>query len=151
MSDVSTAIVHIIKDDDDLFFFSSRRRHTRYWRDWSSDVCSSDLEGWHVERSRDQDGELENEKDRPRGAASSPQPEQQQPQEHPGDGEQRTGALVRDPDGKRHDEQCDVKRDGPRRALHLRQAMNAARELLSMQCSTPSACASDCYQLDSTG
>src|SRR5918911_847203 len=23
-------------------FFSSRRRHTRYWRDWSSDVCSSD-------------------------------------------------------------------------------------------------------------
>src|SRR5947209_17909521 len=26
-----------------IFFFSSRRRHTRYWRDWSSDVCSSDL------------------------------------------------------------------------------------------------------------
>src|SRR5258707_158820 len=26
-----------------LIFFSSRRRHTRYWRDWSSDVCSSDL------------------------------------------------------------------------------------------------------------
>src|SRR3712207_4381541 len=25
------------------FFFSSRRRHTRYWRDGSSDVCSSDL------------------------------------------------------------------------------------------------------------
>src|SRR5258707_13412195 len=24
-------------------FFSSRRGHTRYWRDWSSDVCSSDL------------------------------------------------------------------------------------------------------------
>src|SRR3712207_6850958 len=24
-------------------FFSSRMRHTRYWRDWSSDVCSSDL------------------------------------------------------------------------------------------------------------
>src|SRR5699024_5674015 len=28
-----------------LFFFSSRRRHTRSKRDWSSDVCSSDL-GW---------------------------------------------------------------------------------------------------------
>src|SRR5947209_17110539 len=28
-------------------FFSSRRRHTRYWRDWSSDVCSSDLY-WHA-------------------------------------------------------------------------------------------------------
>src|SRR3712207_8580927 len=27
----------------EIFFFSSRRRHTRYWRDWSSDVCSSDL------------------------------------------------------------------------------------------------------------
>ena len=26
-----------------LFFFSSRRRHTRLRRDWSSDVCSSDL------------------------------------------------------------------------------------------------------------
>src|SRR5690606_28459648 len=28
---------------DFLFFFSSRRRHTRFSRDWSSDVCSSDL------------------------------------------------------------------------------------------------------------
>src|SRR5439155_4746479 len=27
----------------DSFFFSSRRRHTRWPRDWSSDVCSSDL------------------------------------------------------------------------------------------------------------
>src|SRR5207302_4093359 len=27
----------------DFFFFSSRRRHTRFSRDWSSDVCSSDL------------------------------------------------------------------------------------------------------------
>src|SRR3712207_1436380 len=26
-----------------MFFFSSRRRHTTYWRDWSSNVCSSDL------------------------------------------------------------------------------------------------------------
>src|SRR3712207_9488676 len=32
-----------------MFFFSSRRRHTRYWRDWSSDVCSSDL--WVLYRS----------------------------------------------------------------------------------------------------
>src|SRR5690625_6143760 len=28
-----------------FFFFSSRRRHTRWPRDWSSDVCSSDLTG----------------------------------------------------------------------------------------------------------
>src|SRR3712207_7746162 len=27
-----------------LLFFSSRGGHTEYWRDWSSDVCSSDLE-----------------------------------------------------------------------------------------------------------
>src|SRR3989440_8774060 len=30
-----------------FFFFSSRRRHTRSDRDWSSDVCSSDLDGEH--------------------------------------------------------------------------------------------------------
>src|SRR5699024_7997004 len=30
-----------------LFFFSSRRRHTRSKRDWSSDVCSSDLDALH--------------------------------------------------------------------------------------------------------
>src|SRR5436309_9410460 len=29
-----------------FFFFSSRRRHTRFSRDWSSDVCSSDLPGF---------------------------------------------------------------------------------------------------------
>src|SRR5690606_39760017 len=28
-----------------FFFFSSRRRHTSFSRDWSSDVCSSDLFG----------------------------------------------------------------------------------------------------------
>src|SRR3989449_3610146 len=31
-----------------FFFFSSRRRHTRCSRDWSSDVCSSDLLGWRT-------------------------------------------------------------------------------------------------------
>src|SRR3712207_7748503 len=31
-----------------FFFFSSRRRHTRYWRDWSSDVCSSDLQSLSI-------------------------------------------------------------------------------------------------------
>src|SRR5689334_25223437 len=29
-----------------FYFISSRRRHTRWNCDWSSDVCSSDLEGW---------------------------------------------------------------------------------------------------------
>src|SRR6266436_2744431 len=32
-----------------VFFFSSRRRHTRCSRDWSSDVCSSDL-AWSLDR-----------------------------------------------------------------------------------------------------
>src|SRR5215813_15006016 len=35
-----------------MFFFSSRRRHTRCGRDWSSDVCSSDLET-HLAFARD--------------------------------------------------------------------------------------------------
>src|SRR2546422_5726315 len=36
-----------------VFFFSSRRRHTRCSRDWSSDVCSSDLMIRHTRCSRD--------------------------------------------------------------------------------------------------
>src|SRR5690554_5961022 len=44
---VSNVKVHRIKRGNivlyDCFFFSSRRRHTRCGRDWSSDVCSSDL------------------------------------------------------------------------------------------------------------
>src|SRR5438046_8967172 len=35
-----------------FFFFSSRRRHTRLVSDWSSDVCSSDLEGVVARRDR---------------------------------------------------------------------------------------------------
>src|SRR5205809_5711893 len=42
---------------DDLFFFSSRRRHTRCSRDWSSDVCSSDLPVYRVARKRQADGD----------------------------------------------------------------------------------------------
>src|SRR5439155_11680303 len=37
------------------FFFSSRRRHTRWPRDWSSDVCSSDLPSWTSSPRRDID------------------------------------------------------------------------------------------------
>src|SRR6266496_4556246 len=48
-----------------LFFFSSRRRHTRSLRDWSSDVCSSDLEGrfnlCRASQSLFQDGGLDGE------------------------------------------------------------------------------------------
>src|SRR5260221_4654520 len=36
-----------------LFFFSSRRRHTRSLCDWSSDVCSSDLDHPGIHRQRE--------------------------------------------------------------------------------------------------
>src|SRR5438067_7468032 len=36
-------LIHVLGGNLKLFFFSSRRRHTRSKRDWSSDVCSSDL------------------------------------------------------------------------------------------------------------
>src|SRR5690606_39362615 len=39
-----------------IFFFSSRRRHTRFSRDWSSDVCSSDLAYTRLDAYRDQGG-----------------------------------------------------------------------------------------------
>src|SRR3712207_7205215 len=46
-----------------FLFFSSRRRHTRYWRDWSSDVCSSDLRRAGLRVA---------EKNHPRGAQCEP-------------------------------------------------------------------------------
>src|SRR5690606_40108484 len=36
-------VIHQLGSSCTIFFFSSRRRHTRFSRDWSSDVCSSDL------------------------------------------------------------------------------------------------------------
>src|SRR5947209_14174268 len=41
-----------ISFDQSSFFFSSSRRHTSYWRDWSSDVCSSDLSPDQLTASR---------------------------------------------------------------------------------------------------
>src|SRR5258707_4732911 len=41
--EMSTSVSLHMSELSLFFFFSSRRRHTRYWRDWSSDVCSSDL------------------------------------------------------------------------------------------------------------
>src|SRR5699024_11617000 len=36
-----------------IFFFSSRRRHTRSKRDWSSDVCSSDLSFLQIKKQNE--------------------------------------------------------------------------------------------------
>src|SRR5215208_1131171 len=44
-----------------FFFFSSRRRHTRWPRDWSSDVCSSDLVRARGAVIVTMDGDLQNE------------------------------------------------------------------------------------------
>src|SRR5690554_7146081 len=42
-----------------FFFFSSRRRHTRCGRDWSSDVCSSDLSNPHRAEPGERAGEVQ--------------------------------------------------------------------------------------------
>src|SRR3712207_8523117 len=49
--DIPVAVLEPVVDVGSVFF-SSRRRHTRYWRDWSSDVCSSDLVPRAAERLR---------------------------------------------------------------------------------------------------
>src|SRR2546429_1298185 len=46
-----------------FFFFSSRRRHTRCSRDWSSDVCSSDLFFLPIDRFNECFEELNNHAD----------------------------------------------------------------------------------------
>src|SRR5690606_9225398 len=49
-----------------FFFFSSRRRHTRFSRDWSSDVCSSDLSHWlqdGVQQPQERRQKLQNHRD----------------------------------------------------------------------------------------
>src|SRR5258705_6048568 len=50
--------------DDYFFFFSSRRRHTRCLSDWSSDVCSSDLNE-PAQGDVSHDREMEDEKRNP--------------------------------------------------------------------------------------
>src|SRR5256885_11948856 len=44
LNSVGNVDVQGVCSDGSLFFFSSRRRHTRLQGDWSSDVCSSDLQ-----------------------------------------------------------------------------------------------------------
>src|SRR5690606_40486868 len=58
----------ISSSDFVLFFFSSRRRHTRFSREWSSDVCSSDLAAV-LPRAGQRDLAVRDEVDRPGGAA----------------------------------------------------------------------------------
>src|SRR5699024_11683748 len=57
VSETTAAVCPVITRGT-CFFFSSRRRHTRSKRDWSSDVCSSDLHAHrqqHVGGQKDRD------------------------------------------------------------------------------------------------
>src|SRR5207245_2990769 len=47
----SVSLSHFIRLTVHIIFFSSRRRHTSCYRDWSSDVCSSDLSGSLVQNT----------------------------------------------------------------------------------------------------
>src|SRR5699024_11294686 len=51
---IARLVLYILCATRDLlyFFFSSRRRHTRSKRDWSSDVCSSDLVEWKKQTTK---------------------------------------------------------------------------------------------------
>src|SRR5207245_6065139 len=49
-----TNLVYVARYAIWFFFFSSRRRHTRCYRDWSSDVCSSDLSSTPFRSNRTQ-------------------------------------------------------------------------------------------------
>src|SRR5437868_7338497 len=49
---IRTGMTTVGQAGSPIFFFSSRRRHTRSKRDWSSDVCSSDLHGRSAARRR---------------------------------------------------------------------------------------------------
>src|SRR6266496_5081038 len=63
---LSDEVQTALPDQSPVFFLSSRRRHTRSLRDWSSDVCSSDLidpqndflhgEGWYAQQGIDEIG-----------------------------------------------------------------------------------------------
>src|SRR5437870_2333047 len=67
---------HVYSCNVYFFFFSSRRRHTRWPRDWSSDVCSSDLfANSHANAGRKENGECR----RQTGGAAG-----QAPQNHSG-------------------------------------------------------------------
>src|SRR5437868_7353889 len=52
-----------LKRNVEGFFFSSRRPHTSSKRDWSSDVCSSDLLAWRFSRSGGPGGQSVNTSD----------------------------------------------------------------------------------------
>src|SRR5258707_2330608 len=108
-----------------FFFFSSRRRHTRYWRDWSSDVCSSDLDARAYGRD---DREIR----RGPGAPLDRKPERRVHRViHPCQGEW-TGAHLPVPSEERQEqESCNSRTGMPRRSD--RRSSSTAHVLLTSQ------------------
>src|SRR5687768_18109024 len=76
-----------------LFFFSSRRRHTRCSRDWSSDVCSSDLSRRSAPRNRRRTGSYRS--DRPAGGGPEAAPRPPRSEEHTSELQSRLHLVCR--------------------------------------------------------
>src|SRR2546422_8196801 len=100
---------------DCYFFFSSRRRHTRCSRDWSSDVCSSDLRtgslSWSAARSRSCNP------GRPRGARPGPAPAHtgwRRSEEHTSELQSRLHLVCRLLLEKKKEKRIDKKQTDPR-------------------------------------
>src|SRR5437867_5886302 len=93
-----------------LFFFSSRRRHTRSYGDWSSDVCSSDLdEVDDLEHRRQTGGEFGAAGDLEGGALLGEGP--LGPDDALGDGRLRDEERPRDLLGRQTAEQAECERN----------------------------------------
>src|SRR6266508_3189463 len=122
---VTTASVHSF-----FFVFSSRRRHTRWPRDWSSDVCSSDL--FHDQDGQDERGlaiagpaEVGEDLGRDAGGRNQSDPAQEHRRYHP-PSEEQTG------DETRGEVQRDVECPCSERAPHRGQQL--CRGVLEPQC-----------------
>src|SRR6266487_5647888 len=94
-----------------LFLFSSRRRHTRWTGDWSSDVCSSDLDGGDLPRPQRADGREDED-----GAESRNRDLCDQPREYGQDDQHPYAGPDRRPPGFAADGH--IQRGTPDRASH---------------------------------
>src|SRR2546422_3419092 len=100
--------------NDSFFFFSSRRRHTRCSRDWSSDVCSSDL-----------------------GDADTPEPGGGKPTHHAPSGVKRSNSVRAGNATRPAARNNDIEARPARRPSRERPEAKAARRARSKQCLLP--------------
>src|SRR5437870_7674837 len=104
-----------------FFFFSSRRRHTRWPRDWSSDVCSSDLDAAlsHGRSARPAPGHHAPVSARQGRRGAGRDPRGRRRQDHPGDRMTLGTRLVTELE--------QFKRDGVYKRLNYLESPQAAR------------------------